>query len=84
MKEMMNKEYKSAVSSGNFGFESLSLNGLGSTLNIPNIRLYENQYPIENKYKMDMFSEVTRNASKLILVDGPNVADGKNFISPAR
>ena len=84
MKEIMNKEYKSAVSSGDFGFESLSLNGLGSMLNIRNIRLYENEYPIDDKYKMDMFSEVTRNASKLILVDGPNVADGKNFISPAR
>jgi hypothetical protein len=36
-----------------------------------NIRLYESEYSMDDNYKLDMYSHVTRNASKLILVDNP-------------
>ena len=84
MDNILDNEYKSATNAGEFDFESLIIKGMETSLNIRNIRLYENEYPIEDKYEQDMFSEISRNASKMILVDAPNVKDGKPFISPAR
>jgi hypothetical protein len=49
-----------------------------------NIRLYENKYSIGDTYKVDMYSQITRNASKLILVDTPNAANKMRFISPIK
>jgi hypothetical protein len=49
-----------------------------------NIRLYENKYSIGDTYKVDMYSPITRNASKLILVDTPNTANKMRFISPIK
>ena len=84
MDNILDNEYKSATNAGEFDFESLIIKGMETSLNIRNIRLYENEYPIEDKYEQDMFNEISRNASKLFLVDAPNVKDGKPFISPAR
>ena len=49
-----------------------------------NIRLYENEYDMGNTWKQDMYSQVTRNASKLILVDVPRPANKQSFITPIR
>lgn len=35
-------------------------------------------------YIQDMYSPVTRNASKLILVDSPNVPNKSMFVSPVK
>ena len=49
-----------------------------------NIRLFENEYEFGDVYKQDMYSQVVRNASKLILVDTPKPANDMNFVSPIR
>ena len=49
-----------------------------------NIRLYENEYEIGDLYMQDMYSPVTRNESKLILVDVPNIPNKDIFISPVK
>ena len=57
---------------------------MGTDFQLCNIRLYENEYEIGNTYKQDMYSPVTRNSSKLILVDSPNVPNKDIFISPVK
>ena len=57
---------------------------MGNNIDICNIRLYENEYALEDNYKLDMYSEVTRNASKLILVDEPNPANKMSFKTKVR
>ena len=46
--------------------------------------LYENEYESGDMYIQDMYSPVTRNASKLILVDSPNVPNKSMFVSPVK
>lgn len=70
---------------GKFEFSNLLIDSVRTPLNIRNIRLYENQYPIdESAYMLDAMSEVTRNASKLIITDAPNIKTSADFYSPAR
>ena len=70
---------------GEFSFEELSIPAVKTGLNIRNIRLYENEYEMTTETAMlDAMSEVTRNASKLIITDAPNVKNPADFYSPAR
>ncbi|MBO6272636.1 hypothetical protein J6O48_07630 [bacterium] len=57
---------------------------MGINVNMCNIRLYENEYEMNDLYLQDMYSPVTVNASKLILVDTPNVPNKDIFISPIK
>jgi hypothetical protein len=57
---------------------------MNKNVHMCNIRLYENKYSIGDTYKVDMYSQITRNASKLILVDTPNTANKMRFISPIK
>jgi len=65
-------------------FDNINIENAGNSFNMCNIRLYENEYPLDDNYKLDMASDVTRNASKLILVDNPNPANNMSFISPIK
>ena len=49
-----------------------------------NIRLYESDESLVSKYKIDMYSALTRNASKLIFIDNPLPANRQDFVSPMR
>lgn len=70
---------------GEFQFEQLMIPAVRTGLNIRNIRLYENEYEMTTETAMlDAMSEVTRNASKLIITDAPNVKNPADFYSPAR
>ena len=83
--ELVDETMKSNLTkSGEFSFEKIILSSPSNNINIRNIRLYENEYPMEDTYKQDMFSAVTRNASKLILVDAPNVPTDAKFYTPIR
>lgn len=73
---------KAIKKAGDFSFETLAIDSKATSLNIRNIRLYENEYPIGDSYKLDMLSPVTRNASKLIVVDGPMPKNEAMFFSP--
>ena len=82
--EICDENIKASVKSGEFEFESLMIDSVNTSLNIRNIRLYENEYDVEDTYKMDMLSPVTKSASKLILVDGPMPKNEGMFYSPVR
>lgn len=77
-------EYKFTPHSGEFDFNEMKIDSMGKHLNICNIRLYENEYPVDDTYKQDMLSIITRNASKMILVDSPNMPNEAKFITPVR
>lgn len=68
----------------NFMFDSLAIENTEQNIQMCNIRLYENEYPVGDTYEMDMYSNVTRNASKLIVVDGPIPVNTMSFISPVK
>ncbi len=82
--DRVDSKLKTVSTVPDFEFESLEIDAVDSGLNIRNIRLYENEYPMEDTYKLDMYSEVTRNASKLIVVDGPVPPVEGMFYSPVR
>ena len=84
LRERVDSKLKTISMVPDFEFESLEIDSVDTTLNIRNIRLYENEYPMEDTYKLDMYSEVTRNASKLIVVDGPVPPVEGMFYSPVR
>lgn len=67
-----------------FSFDYAQINNNGKEINITNIRLFENEYELDDTYKQDMYSQVVRNASKLILVDTPKPANKMSFVSPIR
>lgn len=68
-----------------FAFDTLAIDAVRRPLHIRNIRLYENEYELtEETALMDAMSEVTRNASKLIVTDAPNIRTVADFYSPAR
>lgn len=67
-----------------FSFEDAAIENAGNNIDMCNIRLYENEYELGENYKLDMYSEVTRNASKLILVDNPNPANKMSFKTKVR
>lgn len=82
--EKLNMTYKLAPISGDFDIEDLMIDSMGKRLNICNIRLYENEYAVEETYQQDMLSIITKNASKCILVDSPNISNEAKFITPVR
>lgn len=82
--ERVDSKLKTVSMVSDFEFESLEIDAVDTGLNIRNIRLYENEYPMEDTYRLDMYSEVTRNASKLIVVDGPVPPVEGMFYSPVR
>jgi hypothetical protein len=57
---------------------------MGTDVQLCNIRLYENEYEMGDLYIQDMYSPITRNESKLILVDVPNIPNKDIFISPVK
>lgn len=67
-----------------FSFDSACINNVNTKFNMTNIRLFENEYEIGESYKQDMYSQVVRNASKLILVDTPKAPNTMSFKSPIR
>ena len=67
-----------------FSIDSAALNNVRLGFNMTNIRLFENEYEFGDAYKQDMYSQVVRNASKLILVDTPKPANDMSFVSPIR
>lgn len=67
-----------------FSVDSVALNNVRLGFNMTNIRLFENEYEFGDAYKQDMYSQVVRNASKLILVDTPKPANDMSFVSPIR
>lgn len=67
-----------------FNVNYFTIENMGTDFQLCNIRLYENEYEINDEYKLDMYSPVTRNSSKLILVDSPNVPNKDIFISPVK
>ena len=70
---------------GDFEFESIGIYSNRTPFNIRNIRLYENEYPLtEENALLDAMSEVSRNSSKLIIVDDPNIRNVADFYSPVR
>lgn len=83
---LYNKELKANVKkAGEFAFEKLEIPCTGSAVNIRNIRLYESEYEMtDDTAERDALTEITENASKLIVVDAPNVAQKADFYSPAR
>ena len=67
-----------------FTADYFMINNMGVNIDMCNIRLYENEYEMGDLYMQDMYSPVTRNASKLILVDSPNVPNKDIFVSPVK
>ena len=67
-----------------FSFNSAIINNKFVDFNMTNIRLFENEYDFGDAYKQDMYSQVVRNASKLILVDTPKAPNNMSFKSPIR
>lgn len=67
-----------------FAFDSAAITNIKQDFNLANIRLFENEYEMKDTYKKDMYSQVTRNASKLILVDGPKAPNNMSFKSQIR
>lgn len=67
-----------------FNVDEFRIENAGSDVQMCNIRLYENEYEAGDTYMQDMYSPVTRNASKLILVDSPNVPNKSMFVSPVK
>ena len=67
-----------------FSVHEFSIEDMGCNIQMCNIRLYENEYEIGDNYKLDMYSPVTRNESKLILVDTPNDPNKTPFITPVK
>ena len=85
-KTMLSTELKANVKKpGDFSFEGLSIPCNGHHVSVRNIRLYENEFPMTKDIaERDSLTEVTQNASKLIVVDAPNVPQKGDFYSPAR
>ena len=67
-----------------FSFNSAMINNTLVDFNMTNIRLFENEYEFGDAYKQDMYSQVVRNASKLILVDTPKAPNNMSFKSQIR
>jgi hypothetical protein len=82
--EDFNETYKSLNKSGEFSFDEMKIDSVSSDIEICNIRLYENEYEIGETYKTDQMSIISRNASRLIVLDMPNPKDESMFYSPAR
>lgn len=77
---IINKKYNLGKVTG-FNIEGFKFENHGSDIHLCNIRLYESEYPMGDNYKYDMYSQVTRNASKLIVVDNPQPVNNMEFVS---
>ena len=73
-----------SIELSDFNINHFAINNAGNNLYMCNIRLYENEYEMGENYMIDMYSLITRNASKLILVDSPNVPNKSMFITPLK
>lgn len=80
--EKLNAEKNINIS--NFEIDKFSIENAYNDIYMTNIRLYENEKAAGDTYKIDMYSQITRNASKLILVDTPRPANKQTFISNIR
>lgn len=69
-KKILDKVYNTGNIKG-FEIDTFTIENKGLDMNQCNIRLYESEYEMGENYKIDMYTELTRNASKLILVDNP-------------
>lgn len=67
-----------------FEIDKVTISNINTKFAISNIRLFENEYEFGDAYKYDMYSQVVRNASKLILVDTPKAPNNMSFKSPIR
>lgn len=77
---LINRTYSLGKVNG-FDIEGFKFENQRSDIHLCNIRLYESEYPMGDNYIYDMYSQVTRNASKLILVDNPQPVNNMEFIS---
>lgn len=69
-KVIFKKTYKS-TNIKDFTIDSFKFENSGQDLNMCNMRLYESEYAMGESYKIDMYSVLTQNASKLIFIDNP-------------
>lgn len=67
-----------------FEISEFRIEDLYTGLQICNIRLYENEFEIGDTFRKEMYDIISRNASKLILVDNPNIPESNFFQSPVR
>ena len=72
------------ITLNNFEITRFRIESMKTGLLIRNIRLYENEFEAGDTYIKDMYAPITQNASKLILVDSPNVPKYATFDSPVR
>lgn len=73
-----------AINTKTFSFDNATITNHYIDFNMANIRLFENEYELGDTYKQDMYSQVVRNASKLILVDIPKPANNMSFKTAIR
>lgn len=73
-----------ALTISDFTINEFRIENAGRNVQMCNIRLYENEYEMGDTYKLDMYSPVTRNSCKLILVDSPNVPNKEVFVTPVK
>lgn len=82
-KIICDKEY-SIGNPGDFTVSGFGFENAGDDIDICNIRMYESEYAMGDNWKTDMYSQLTRNASKLIFIDNPQPANIQPFVSPMR
>lgn len=82
-KIVLNKIIKNNKS--NLNIDKFEISNINLDFNMCNIRLYENQYSLsENEYLLDAQSKYSRNASKLIIVDDPNIPNKMPYVGQAK
>lgn len=69
-KLVCDKEY-SLGNPGDFEVSGFGFDNMGIDIDMCNLRLYESEYGMGDEWKTDMYSQLTRNASKLIFIDNP-------------
>lgn len=84
MDEIFNDNIKNVKKSGDFEFDNIILDSAQTPVQIRNIRIYMNEYPVEETYKLDMMKATVPLESKMIICDGPRVPDTGEFVSPVR
>lgn len=84
MNPIFNETQKAAIPAEEFELDTFQIDAPGTPLNIRNIRIYLNEYALDDIYKIDQLTPVTRNESKAVLADGPRNPDTGMFYSPVR
>lgn len=72
------------ISANPFVLDYVEIDNVGIDFCMTNMRLYENHAPLGDNYKMDMYSQITKNANKLIFVDSPKASNKMSFITTIR